>query len=119
MSGRSRSRSLAPALASVAACAWPSEPSAPVSSAVFPESTPIVFPGFIQPIAGAATRPLVGRSKQLLHLFDGGLADRLVEDDLAARHGDDAVAGLEDVVHVVAGEDARGGLGAKTPGEAG
>ena len=42
----------------------------------------------------------------LVDVFDRGLGGRLVEDDLAARHRDHAVAGLEHVLHVVRDEDA-------------
>ena len=43
------------------------------------------------------------------HIFgdfvDRGSASRSIEDDLAARHRDNSVTGLEHVVHVVADED--------------
>src|SRR5262245_51071038 len=89
----------APALPRVKACARPSEPRAPVRSTVFPERTVIAL-------------------QELLHFFDMRVTDRLVEDNFAARHGDDPIAGLEDVVHVVADEDAGDVLRAKPADEA-
>src|SRR5262249_34694730 len=89
MSGRSSSSTLAPAPASVAACARPSAPSPPVRRTTRSFSSVIAI-----------------SSQSAAHLVDRGVLDALVEHDLAARHRHHAVAAFEDVVHVVADEDA-------------
>src|SRR5689334_10249423 len=87
MSGRSSSRTRAPARASATACARPSEPSPPVSKTLRPAST------------------FIATSQDTMDFVDRGVLDALVQHHLAARHGHDAVAALEDMVHVVADED--------------
>src|SRR5438876_1555850 len=94
MSGRSSTSTRAPARDSVTAWARPSEPRPPVSSTLRPASVFIAQPSQDTP------------SQDRMDFVDRGVPDALVQHNFAARHGNDTVAAVEDVVHVVADEDA-------------
>src|SRR6218665_1122797 len=100
--GRSKICTSAPSARSLRACACPRLPSPPVSKTRRDASGQEVF------IAGSLG------SEQVLDLIDGDGVHRAVSDQLAARHHHDAVAGLKNMVQIVADEDA----GHVLPGQA-